>query len=484
MKQTLFFYDLETSGFDPREARIMQFAGQRTDLQLNPVGEAYNFLIKLSEDVLPDPDAILVTGITPQSTIAEGLYEAEFLKVFEKEIAVPGTIFTGYNTVRFDDEFIRYLMYRNFYDPYEWHWNDDRSRWDLLDVVRMTRALRPSDIIWPFDGKGKPSNRLELLSSANHLEHSNAHNALSDVRATIAAANLIRQKQPKLFEFLLQIRNKDKVKKFIKKDEPFIYTSGKYPSKYRKTTVVGVLSDHPKEQGVIVFDLRYDPSEFTNYKVSEIAEAMRYSKDKNKTRLPVKTLKYNRCPAIAPLGVLDDDSKERLNLNPNEYLKNYKALISLRAELSEKVRLALQMMEKDIYKRNNNVNEIVDARLYERFLPKIDSDSMKAVRVANTFDIENIKPNFTDERLNTMFTLYKARNYPERMNDEDRAVWEKFRVEKLLGQGQNSRAQKYFARLASLVKTSELSADKKFILEELQLYGQSVLPLVEDQLSS
>jgi exodeoxyribonuclease-1 len=195
MAASFFFYDLETSGFNPRTQRIMQFAGQRTDLELKPVGEPVNELIKMTDDCLPDVDAVLITGITPQQTIAEGLTEAEFLRIFENEVATPGTIFVGFNTVRFDDEFMRCLHYRNFYDPYEWQWREDRSRWDILDVVRMTRALRPDGIQWPFNLDGKASNRLELLTGLNKLEHEHAHDALSDVEATIAVARLLRNKQ-------------------------------------------------------------------------------------------------------------------------------------------------------------------------------------------------------------------------------------------------------------------------------------------------
>ncbi|HSX37189.1 MAG TPA: exodeoxyribonuclease I, partial [Patescibacteria group bacterium] len=196
MAASFFFYDLETSGFNPREARVMQFAGQRTDMELNPVGEPVNVLIKLPPDVLPDPDAVLVTGITPQQTIADGLTEAEFLKYFYEEVVKPDTIFLGFNSIRFDDEFMRYLHYRNFYDAYEWQWQDGCSRWDLLDVVRATRALKPEGIEWPFAPDGKPANRLEYLTKVNKLDHYKAHDAMSDVHATIAMAKLVRTKQP------------------------------------------------------------------------------------------------------------------------------------------------------------------------------------------------------------------------------------------------------------------------------------------------
>src|ERR1700741_3342223 len=163
MSTSFYFYDLETSGVNPREARIMQFAGQRIDMGLNPIGEPHNIIVRLTDDVVPDPDAILITGITPQQTITDGVTEAEFLKQFHEEVAVPGTIFVGFNTVRFDDEFMRYIQYRDFYDPYEWQYADGKSRWDLLDVVRMTRALRPEGIEWPVDSKGVATNRLETL---------------------------------------------------------------------------------------------------------------------------------------------------------------------------------------------------------------------------------------------------------------------------------------------------------------------------------
>ena len=204
----------------------MQFAGQRTNVEMEPIGDPVNILIKLTPDVLPDPEAVLLTGITPQSTQADGMTEAEFLKYFYDEIVTPDTCFLGYNTVRFDDEFMRFLHYRNFYDPYEWQWTNNCSRWDILDVVRMTRALRPEGIEWPMNDDGKPTNRLELLTKANNLDHYAAHDALSDVYATIAIAKLIRDKQQKLFEFLFDYRGKKKIQELVGADKPFVYSSG------------------------------------------------------------------------------------------------------------------------------------------------------------------------------------------------------------------------------------------------------------------
>lgn len=475
MRESLFFYDLETSGFNPKEARVMQFAGQRTDKKLKLIGEPFNFYLRMSEDVLPDPDAILVTGITPQKTIAEGLTDADFLNIFMKEIATAGTIFVGYNSVRFDDEFMRYLMYRNFYDPYEWHWQNGRSRWDILDTARMTRALRPEGINWPNDSTGKPVNRLELISSLNGLDHVNAHDALSDVNATIEVARMIRSRQPKLFDYLLKVRNKSEVIKLVNQDRPFVYTSGKYASEFEKTTVVGVLAEHPHGQGMLVFDLRYSPKEFVNLHGEALAESMRRRKDDPGPRLPVKSLKYNRCPAIAPLSVLDDTSQKRIRLDLDSVKRNFDILNDVRQKLAENTLEALKILDKEFEDKKATENPEVNERLYDGFFDSTDKDKMKLVRGTGTEFPDIIKPKFKDDRLAQLLPLYKARNFPKSLNEEELSGWETFRKQKLLDGGEMSRASKYFSRLAEIANSENLTKENQFLLEELQLYGQSIL---------
>jgi exodeoxyribonuclease I len=475
MAVTLYFYDLETSGINPRDARVMQFAGIRTDIELNPIGEPHNILIKLTADVLPEPDAVLITGITPQQTFSEGITEAEFLKIFHEEIAIPGTIFTGFNTVRFDDEFMRYLQYRNFYDPYEWQYKDNRSRWDLLDVVRMTRALRPEGIKWPVNAKGKATNRLEWLTSINELEHKSAHDALSDVKAVIAVARMIRDKQPKLFDFLLNIRDKNKAAQLAHRGEPFLYTSGKYSDKWEKTTAVGVLAEHPRRQGVLVYDLRVDPKPFAKMKPEELADIWKWSKEDKSPRLPIKTLQFNRCPAIAPLNVLDENSQERLSLNPDQIAKNYQKLLKVEG-FADRVLEALEILEARQQLKFLEDETEVDAQLYDGFFESEDKTKMSVVRAASVEELSHLQVVFKDQRLQNLLPLYKARNYPKAMSDEDRVIWERFRERKLLGGKEASKLARYFARLEELKSRTDITQNERYLLEELELYGQSILP--------
>ncbi len=479
MAASFFFYDLETSGIDPRSARIMQFAGQRTDMDLKPIGEPVNQLIALSPDVLPDPDAILLTGITPQQTLAEGLSETEFTSLFYKEVVKPDTIFVGFNSIRFDDEFMRFLNYRNFYDAYEWQWRNGCSRWDILDVVRMTRALRPDGIKWPYAADGKPTNRLQLLSSINKLDHAHAHDALSDVQATIAVARLIQANQPDLFNFLLKARNKKAVAALVNADQPFVYTSGRYSSDYLHTTAVIRLSDHPQNDAALVYDLRVDPTPYLSMSIDELLDAWRFTRDPGALRLPVKTLKYNRCPAVAPLGVIKDaDAQERLKLPLNDVKKHLALLRQHQAKLAKNVLMALERLERE--REASQVGLVdnpltVDERLYDGFIGDKDKSLMQAVRTADPSELSTFGGELNDLRLQNLLPLYKARNYPKSLTDEERVAWDSFCYLKLFSGGDSSRASMFFNRLQ---EQSAASPDKRqeYLLEELRLYGESILP--------
>ncbi len=481
MADSFFFYDLETSGFNPRSARIMQFAGQRTDMDLKPVGEPVNVLIKLTPDTLPSPDAILVTGITPQKTLADGVTEAEFLRIFHKEVVKPGTIFTGFNSVRFDDEFMRFLLYRNFYDAYEWQWKDGRSRWDLLDAVRMTRALRPAGIKWPFALDGKPANRLELLASINKLEHSNAHDALSDVQATIDLARLIKDKQPDLFKYLLDSRDKKKVEALITKGEPFVYTTGRYSGGHLHTSAAIMFAPHPQTGSALVYDLRHDPAEFMDLDVDELVDRWKFTKDPSAPpRLPVKTVKYNRCPAVAPLGVMKDKkTQERLGLTLETIEKNRTTLKEHHKPFAKKV---LQAVERLDTEREATQTALVDnqltadSRLYEGFIGDSDKSMLPKVRLAKLEELSELEVKLHDARLKSLLPLYKARNYPSDLSNDERTAWETFCRQRLLEGGQTSALAKYFNHLQELA-AGALDDEQRYLLEELKLYGESIAPV-------
>ncbi len=470
---TFYFYDLETSGISPRRDRIMQFAGQRTDMNLKPIGEPDNFLIKMTPDVLPQPEAILITGITPQKTVSEGISEAEAIKYLTSQVFTPDTIAVGFNNIRFDDEFVRFMSWRNFTDAYEWQWKDGRSKWDLLDVVRMMRALRPDGIKWPFASDGKPTNRLSFLTELNKLEHASAHDALSDVVAAIELAKLIRGKQPKLFDYLLNMRSKQKVAALVDTNQPFIYTSGRYPSEFLHTSVVIKLADHPDRGGAaIVYDLRVNPKDLLDLSPKELSDKWSaYGKDT--PYFPVKMLAYNRCPAVAPLNTLDAKSAERLKISKTKIEANLKLLSQ---DFVKKLVEAANLMKKAQQAELVSDPLTVDEQLYDGFVSDGDRVKMSALRAADSTNIGKFDLEFGDKRLSNLLPLYKARNFPKVLTEQEQEVWEKFRAQRLLHGGQKGALAEYFARIEELIAGQRQKDVDKYVLEELRLYGESIAP--------
>lgn len=447
----------------------MQFAGQRTNIELQPIGEPVNILVQLNDDTLPSPGALMVTGITPQKTVEEGYTEAEFARMVTEELFTPDTIIVGFNSVRFDDEFMRHLLWRNFHDPYEWAWKDGRSRWDMLDVVRMTRALRPEGVEWPVDDKGEPTNRLELITKANGISHENAHDALSDVNALIAVTKLIKEKQPQLFAYLLKLRDKKAVQALVNLEEkkPFVYTSGRYDKEFAKTTVAFPLAPAP-HGNVLVYDLRYDPTPFMKLSGDELAARLFASWEERQADdfvpVPVKQLQYNRCPAVAPLGVLEQaDGWVKVGLDAAT-VKKHQDILLAHPDFAERLRTAFEGRPEFAPATDP------EAQLYDGFLSDGDRAHVAAVRNADAKQLADFHPAFQDERLSGLLLHYKARNFPRSLSETELAEWEVWRAERLRRQLPDF--------MKSLQELAQQGADE-FMLQELQLWLESVMPLAE-----
>ena len=477
MKLSFYFYDLETSSGSPRDGRIMQFAGRRTDEHLQPIGDPDNILIKLADDVIPDPFAILVHGITPQETLQSGITEKEFCKYFTENVALSNTIFVGYNNIRFDDEFMRRILYRTFYDPYEWHWKDGRGRWDLMDPMRMMRALRPEGIKWPVLD-GKPTVKLELLAKENKLTQERAHDALSDVTALVELAQKFKQAQPRLFSYLLSMSNKKKVANIVDAKEPFLYTSGKYPSEYDKTTAVVKLLSHPRGDAGVVYNLREDPSEWFDKSVDELVKhwSVRYGDDLK--ALPVKTIRYNRCPAVAPMGVLDTEAQERIDLDP-KLVEKHETALKENIEFKDRMQKALDIMEQEQQTRLP-LDDSVDNQIYDGFWSQSDQRELQLVRNTKPSELSGLSTKLHNKRMRELLPLYIARNFPKVLTAEQRQSWDIYRAKQFTKGGKQNTVAKTYENIQEIRKNRTLNKNDDYLLTELQLYVESILPEPEE----
>ena len=472
---SFYWYDYETFGTDPRTDRIAQFAGIRTDMDFNIIDEPVDIYCRASNDILPNPEACLITGITPQKTLENGLIEAEFISLIEKEFSTPNTCVVGFNSIRFDDEFTRYSLYRNFFDPYAREWQNGCSRWDIIDLVRMTRALRPEGIEWPVDENGIASNRLELITKANGISHEAAHDALSDVYATIALAKLIKDKQPRLFDFVLENKKKQNISTMLNlyKPEVILHTSGMYPSTICNTTVVYPLAQHPtNKNGIIVFDLRYSPEDLKNLNAEEIIERLYTPRDQlpeGVERIPLKTIHINKCPVIAPIKTLDEASAKRTEINQQQYLKHLDMLQAI-PDLNKKL---IQVFSHNLFTPETDP----DKSLYSGgFFSPDDKKRMDDLRELNETELASADYNFKDKRIPEMLFRYRARNYPDSLNNDENIRWNEYRINKFTANEtkNNLSYEAYKKLLTERLEDEALDNNKKKILHDLQKWGQLI----------
>ena len=475
---TFLWFDFETTGVDPARDRPMQFAGIRTDLEFNQIGEPIMIYCQLADDVLPHPDACLLTGISPQDANREGYPETEFMGIIEKEFATPGTCVLGYNSIRFDDEVVRYGFYRNFIDPYAREWQNACSRWDIIDLVRMCYAIRPEGINWPKNAEGQVSMKLEDLTKANDIAHEQAHDALSDVYGTIEMAKLIKEKQPKLYDYYFKMREKGELQQFIDpyRMKPFLHVSGMFGAQKKYAAFVAPIAPHPSNKnGVILFDLMEDAQPLIDLSVDEIRHRVFSPKEAlgDLPRLPLKTLHYNRSPAVAPATFLKDSGVvTRLELD-GEVCRQNLAILKSYPELANKISQVF-MQEREA------IDKDPDVMLYSGgFFSRDDKARMAQIRATPVQELGNLSLSFDDRRLPEMLMRYIARNYPDQLSDNQRHEWEEYRHAKLLDveAGASICMDDYFKRLNELAVDETLSKSKQIMLQDLADYAQSIYPI-------
>lgn len=429
---SIYWYDFETFGVDPRRDRASQFAGVRTDEQLNIIGEPLVMYCKPADDFLPSPFACLITGITPQKALAEGVTEAEFIKRIHQQFSQPATCVAGYNSIRFDDEVTRQLLYRNFYDPYEREWKNGNSRWDIIDMLRLCAATRPDGINWPLKEDGSNSFKLDQLTVANEIEHEDAHDALADVIATIEMAKLIKRQQPKLFDYVYQLRNKKKVQAEIDlmTRKPLLHVSMMYPARLGCLALVMPLCPHPtNNNGIIVYDLREDPANWVDLPVEEIRQRVYTPKDKlpeGVDRVALKTVHINKCPIITSPAVLEPKRAELYEIDLERCKVHWEAL-QANSELVKKIGNVFR--EEQLGKETDP-----DYMIYSGgFFSDNDRSLMKTIRSTPSHDLGRLDLPFRDQRLHELLFRYRARNYPETLNNDELAEWEQFKRQRLTG---------------------------------------------------
>jgi exodeoxyribonuclease I len=478
---TFYWHDYETFGADPSRDRPVQFAGLRTDADLNPIGEPLVIFSRPANDFLPHPQACLVTGITPQQALAEGMPEAEFIRQIHSELSAAGTCGVGYNSLRFDDEVTRYTLYRNFFDPYAREWQNGNSRWDIIDMVRACYALRPDGIEWPLREDGLPSFRLEDLTKANGIAHEAAHDALSDVHATIAMARLIRDKQPRLFDYVLRHRDKRSVSALLDLEamKPVLHVSGMFGALRHNIALIVPLAPHPSNKNeVICYDLMADPAILMEQSPEDISTLLFTRTEElpeGVERPGLKSVHINKCPILVTAKMADPETAKRLGISGEQCRAHLAALREFRGRDSR----AFVQKVQAIY-RGRKFDEITDPdrMLYGGgFFQEGDKRLMDQVRASSPEELATTSFPFEDTRLPEMLFRYRARNYPDSLTEEERGLWEEYRFQRLTepDAGASICMEEYQELIQALVESGELSLPQCELMEQLLEYSDSLL---------
>jgi exodeoxyribonuclease-1 len=472
-QHTFLWHDYETFGAQARRDRPAQFAAIRTDAELNEIGEPLMIYCRPANDFLPDPTACLITGITPQTCLERGLPEHEFAARIERELAQTGTIGVGYNTIRFDDEITRFMFWRNMIDPYAREWQNQCGRWDILDMVRTAYALRPEGMQWPTHDDGRPSFKLEHLSKANGLVHEAAHDALSDVRATIALARLIKEQQPKLFDFCLSLHKKDKAAAEIglPAKKPFLHVTGMIPAERGCITAMWPLAMHPQNKNeVIAWDLTSDPAELFTLSAEQIQLRMFSKADalpEGVGRLPVKTIHLNKSPiVIGNLNTLRSETAQKWGLDMQQALQH--------AEVAATAP-DMTAVWQQVFGRPAAEAADVDEDLYGGFIGNGDRRLLNELRMLSPEMLAKAKPSFQDGRLDEILFRYRARNFPATLSEAELQHWEEHRAARLYeGAGNALTVDDFMAQLDHL--SESVDERGQHVLEALHEYAELIMP--------
>ncbi|HEY2255053.1 MAG TPA: exodeoxyribonuclease I [Variovorax sp.] len=476
---SFLWHDYETFGVVPRRDRPAQFAAIRTDAELNEIGEPLMIFCQPAPDYLPSPQACLITGITPQQCLAEGIPEHAFAAQIEQAFARPGTIGVGYNTIRFDDEVTRFLFWRNLIDPYAREWQNDCGRWDLLDVVRLCFALRPEGIQWPRKADGSQSFKLEDLARANGLVHESAHDALSDVRATIALARLIRDRQPKLFDFAFGLHRKDRVASELglpatrETARPFLHVSGMFPAERGCLAIMWPLASHPTNRNeLLAWDLASDPSELRHLDAQTLRlRLFTRSADlpEGVQRLPLKSVHLNKSPmVVGQLKTLSPAMAARWGIDVEAALRHAQAAAALPD---------MSAIWPQVFERPKEPAPDVDEDLYGGFLGNGDRRRLDQLRGLAPAELARARTGFDDPRLEELVFRYRARNFAATLDAQETERWEAHRFARLLeGEGGARNVDQLFAEIDQLAETADERAEA--LLGALYDYAESIAPVV------
>lgn len=273
IKQTYLFYDIETTGLNKCFDQVLQFAAIRTDHQLNELSR-YEIQIKLNPDVIVSP-AALITHRIGIAEFSKGLSEYEAIQKIHALFNTPNTITVGYNSLGFDDEFLRFSFYRNLLSPYTHQYANNCGRIDIYPITLLYYLFKPNHLKWP-NNNGSVNLKLENLNAMNQFFQGQAHNAMVDVEVTLALARKLFEDQT-MWHYVIDYFQKKNDESRIANQTIGFLVNGKIGAESRYIAPVLYLGQHLHYKNQLLY-LRLDDPNLIKTKQDKLKESTRIFK--------------------------------------------------------------------------------------------------------------------------------------------------------------------------------------------------------------
>ena len=384
----LVFYDFETCSSNVSYGQIIQAAAVLVNDSFQEL-DRYEGRCKLSPGVVPEAMALLVNKTTPRMLKETNLSHYQMVRqMTDKFKEWKNSIFIGYNSINFDEEFLRRTLFKNLEYPYLTNTNGN-ERGDLFSLARACHLYYPGSIKTPISDKNNPIFKLEQLAPMNDIQHDHAHSAMGDVIATIEIAKLLNKKAPNVWKASLMTTNKDKSFQLIKNEElfctDFFYYGKSVPF------VLTYVCQHPQWGYPMCFDLKSDPNYYFSLSIHEL------KKELNKKPKVIRTIKHKKHPIIMnPSYGTNFDNYKQLGIKK---LKQRAKLIRSNNEFAKKVASILDTEAQEKQDLDSQLDIYPEESIYKKFSTDYDNKIMVEFHKADWKNKFSVLQKFKDERM-------------------------------------------------------------------------------------
>lgn len=396
---SFIFYDTETTGTHTAFDQILQFAAIYTDEELNEI-ERFEIRCRLLPNIVPSPGAMRVTRLKVSQltdTTLPSHYEM-MCSIRQKLLEWSPSTFLGYNTIKFDENLLRQAFYQTLHPLYLTN-TLGNSRTDIMRIAQAASVYAPGALVIPNNADGKPNYKLDRLAPANGFEHEDAHEALSDVEATLHIAKLILKRSPDVWSAFMRFSTKAAVADYASNEQAFCLTEFYYGDAY-SWLVAPLGASAMNSSEFYVYNLGVDPNSLSSLKNTELIARL------NTLPKPVRTIRTNAAPMIFSL----DDAPHSASGKSLSQEELDRRVSILEADLALKKRL-ITVFEQT--KQEWPASPHVEEQIYNGFYQRDDEELREAFHTVDWTKRKELVERFEDQRLKKLGSQLIYAEQPE-----------------------------------------------------------------------